>query len=117
MRVTQYVTKAGVTVTRALREEVYQPADNALARALDARRGVLFSSGFEFPGRYTRWDMGFVDPPLALTARGRCFAAEALNCRGRILLAPMARVLAALPATRIDTLGKDRISGEIAETA
>ena len=46
---------------------------------LDSRRGVLFSSSFEFPGRYTRWDMGFVDPPLVFTARGREFSIEALN--------------------------------------
>ena len=73
MQVTRYATQGGVAVTREIREERYQPADNALARALDQRRGVLFSSSFEFPGRYTRWDMGFVDPPLVFTARGRAF--------------------------------------------
>ena len=66
-----YVTGGGIGVRREIRDGVYQPADNALAQALDHRRGVLFSSSFEFPGRYTRWDMGFVDPPLCLTARGR----------------------------------------------
>ena len=55
------------------RAQPISPADTALADALDNRRGVLFSSSFEFPGRYTRWDMGFVDPPLVLTARGRTF--------------------------------------------
>ena len=117
MQVSCYTTRGGVAVTREVREEHYRPADNALACALDERRGVLFSSSFEFPGRYTRWDMGFVDPPLAFTARGRRFTIEALNPRGRILLPAAAGALTELPATRVDHRGDDRIDGEIAETA
>ena len=67
MHVTRYITTGGIAVTREVCERDYQPADYTLAQALDDRRGVLFSSSFEFPGRYTRWDMGFVDPPLAVT--------------------------------------------------
>src|SRR6202043_829031 len=70
----------------------------------------------EFPGRYTRWDMGFVDPPLVFTARGRRFSIEALNERGRILVQPVAEILARLTATRIQQIGSDHISGEIEET-
>ena len=84
MKPTSYITKGGIRVTREIRNHDYQPADTALARSLDARRGVLFSSSFEFPGRYTRWDMGFVDPPLVFTARGRRFSVEALNERGQL---------------------------------
>src|SRR5262249_37562106 len=90
MQPTSYLTKGGIRITREIRNHDYQPADTTLARALDERRGVLFSSSFEFPGRYTRWDMGFVDPPLVFTARGRRFAIEALNERGVMLLDPIA---------------------------
>ena len=69
-----YRTNGGILIRREVRNRDYSPADKALADALDTRRGVLFSSSFEFPGRYTRWDMGFVDPPLVFTARGRRFA-------------------------------------------
>jgi anthranilate synthase len=117
MTITRYTSKGGIAVTREIRAESYQPADNALARALDDRRGVLFSSSFEFPGRYTRWDMGFVDPAIAFTARGRNFAVEALNLRGRVLLPPIAQTLSGLPAARLAQVGDDRIDGEIAETA
>ena len=71
MQRTSYDTKGGIRVHREIVVQPYSPADTALADRLDDRRGVLFSSSFEFPGRYTRWDMGFVDPPLVLTARGR----------------------------------------------
>jgi anthranilate synthase len=115
MRQLSYETKGGIRVEREIATQPYSPADTALADALDRKRGVLFSSSFEFPGRYTRWDMGFVDPPLALTARGRDFAVEALNARGRVLIAPIATALGMLPDIRIGATGADRITGNIAE--
>ena len=117
MQSTSYTTRGGIAVRREIREGDYRPADNALVCALDHRRGVLFSSSFEFPGRYTRWDMGFVDPPLAVTARGRGFAVDALNPRGRVLLPAIAQALSAMPAARLTEIGDDHLGGEIAESA
>ncbi len=117
MQITRYLTEGGLTVTREIRDKTYEPADYALARALDERRGVLFSSSFEFPGRYTRWDMGFVDPPIVLTARGRQFAVEALNARGQVLLQAVAQTLHALPPAHVTGASGHRVSGEIAATA
>src|SRR5690349_1847144 len=110
-----YITKGGIRITRETRTRDYRPADTALAEALDDRRGVLFSSSFEFPGRYTRWDMGFVDPPLVLTARGREFAIEALNERGAVLLPAISEHLAGLDAVRVTHGGAARIDGNIGE--
>src|SRR5262249_18452706 len=73
-------------------------ATEPLVAALDARRGALLTSNYEVPGRYTRWDMGFVDPPLGLVARGRHLRIEALNARGRVLLPPVAAALRDLAA-------------------
>jgi len=111
-----YHTKGGIRIRREINESAYRPADTALADALDNRRGVLFSSSFEFPGRYTRWDMGFVDPPLAFTARGRKFSIAALNQRGRILLDPVAEAIAVLSAASVELTSDDRISGQIRES-
>ena len=108
-----YVTKGGMGVTREIRKRLYQPADTALAEALDEHRGVLFSSSFEFPGRYTRWDMGFIDPPLAFTARGLGFSIDALNERGRVLLQPVTERLRGLAEARVYRADRDQISGEI----
>jgi len=115
MQRTSYTTKGGIGVTREISVGLYQPADNALAEALDHCRGVLFSSSFEFPGRYTRWDMGFVDPPLALTARGRSFSIDVLNPRGRVLLPAIAQAVCALPAIGLGQIGEDGLRGEVAE--
>jgi anthranilate synthase len=108
-----YETRGGVRVLREIAAQLYSPADTTLADRLDRRRGVLFSSSFEFPGRYTRWDMGFVDPPVALTAGGRSFAVEALNARGRVLMAPIAEALAGQMAVDITHMSEEQIAGTV----
>ena len=116
MQLTRYQTSGGVTVQREVWLGPYEREHDTLARILDSRRGVLFSSSFEFPGRYTRLDMGFVDPPFVLTARGRAFSVEALNPRGRILLDAVENGLTGLPVTDSHRTGEDRIEGEVRES-
>ena len=93
-----YETRGGIGVECSVESVAGQAALDALTARLDAHRGVLLASSYEYPGRYTRWDMGFVDPALVLVARGRSVAIEALNPRGRVLLPPIARMLADLAA-------------------
>src|SRR6516162_5804537 len=116
MRHKSFTTEGGIKIERQIVAGIYSPGDTTLADALDGKRGVLFSSSFEFPGRYTRWDMGFVDPPLLFTARGRRFAVDSLNRRGHLLLAPIAEAVGALAATTVERTSADMIAGEIRET-
>ncbi len=85
MELTQFETGAGVRVTRAA-----APFDPALladmTRQVERRRGGVLSSGMEYPGRYSRWHMAYVDPCVELVARGRRVSATALNDRGLVLL-------------------------------
>jgi anthranilate synthase len=92
----RFVTEGGVTITRQRHETPYDSAIETYVDALDTRRGCVFSSNYEYPGRYTRWDTAIVDPPLVITARGRAMRIEALNARGIALLKPVASVLATL---------------------
>ena len=98
MRTTSYETVGGIRVHRTVEDVAVADAFDPVVRALDTHRGVLLASSYEYPGRYTRWDMGFVDPPLALVTRDRGVRIEALNDRGRVLLAPIATALRACPA-------------------
>src|SRR5437867_11420743 len=98
MTVTTYDTAGGIRVPRTVEEIPIASVIEPVVQALDAHRGVLLASSYEYPGRYTRWDVGFVDPPLVLTARRRGFRLEALNARGRVLLSPIAGALRALGA-------------------
>ncbi|MFD6099445.1 anthranilate synthase component I [Nocardiopsis flavescens] len=89
---TTYRTRGGVTVHRQA-----TPCDpevlTDLVRDVETRRGGVLSSGMEYPGRYDRWHLGYVDPCLELAARGRRVTATALNARGRVLLPLVAGVL------------------------
>ncbi|MEM7253461.1 MAG: anthranilate synthase component I [Pseudomonadota bacterium] len=79
-------TAGGIEIARTTWAVPYEGAGEALIDQLDNRRGALFTSSFEYPGRYTRWDMGFVNPLLEISARGRKALVRALNDRGRVLL-------------------------------
>jgi len=91
----RFTSAGGVEITRADRRVPYEGAALAYVDRLDASRGAVFSSNYEYPGRYARWDIGFVNPPLAITARGRDMVIEALNARGRVLLPAVERVVRA----------------------
>lgn len=87
---TNYQTQGGIAVNRTITKLSYQEGIGPLVELLDRQRGVLLTSNFEYPGRYTRWDIGFVNPPLVIMAQGQSFTIEALNARGEILLGPIA---------------------------
>ena len=78
--------------TKGLNIGIFQeklPADSALSGltpALDTRKGVLLSSGFDYPGRHSRWDIGFVDPALEFVSHARSFKIQALNAQGSLLI-------------------------------
>ncbi|MGR3322285.1 MAG: anthranilate synthase [Pseudooceanicola sp.] len=93
-----FVTRGGVQVTRRETEAEYLVTSEELARRLDSRLGALFSSNYEYPGRYTRWEFGFAEPPVMIEARGRSMAIRALNPRGAALVAILRPALEGLDA-------------------
>jgi anthranilate synthase len=117
MTTTEYETPGRIRVRRTVETIPTAGAIEPIVDALDTHRGVLLASNYEYPGRYTRWDMGFVDPPLALVARGRAFRVEALNARGRVLLPPIAETLGALPAVERIVATEDVVEGAVREPA
>ena len=113
MTASTYETTGGIRVHRTVEEISVANAIEPVVQALDAHRGVLLASSYEYPGRYKRWDMGFVDPPLALTARNRDFRVQALNPRGRVLLAPILDALRSLEAVERVSPSEDSLEGVI----
>ena len=88
-----YTSDGGIAITRTDRIEPREDAIAELADALDERLGVLLTSSFEYPGRYTRWDIGFCDPALSFTGRQRGFEIRACNERGAVLIPAVASAL------------------------
>ncbi len=110
-----YTTPGGIGVRREAGEADYAQGVEPLVSALDSRRGVLLASSFEYPGRYTRWDIGFVDPPVEITARGRSVAIRALNGRGHVLLQFIAPFVAKMGVIRDLSEDEAGISFRVAE--
>ncbi len=93
---TQFRTGGGITISLTASTVDGNAEVEDLVDRLDEARGVLLSSSYEYPGRYTRWDMGFADPPLAITSQAQDIWVSALNERGTVLLEPVHEALAAL---------------------
>ncbi|MGQ3892281.1 anthranilate synthase component I [Legionella sp. CNM-4043-24] len=83
----QVKTEGGVHVEFEQLALTYENAIEPLLDKLDSHRGALFASSFEYPGRYTCWDIGFYNPPLAVVCRHDDISLQALNQRGEELLA------------------------------
>src|SRR6201992_1436172 len=80
-----FTVGAGVTIPRTA--SIFDPAElTRIAGLVDRRRGGVLSSGMEYPGRYTRWHLAYVNPPVEIACRGRHVTARALNERGLVLM-------------------------------
>lgn len=110
-----YTTKGGIVVTRRRREASYSDAIAGYVDRLDERRGAVFSSNYEYPGRYTRWDTAVVDPPLAISSFGRSLWIEAYNERGEVLLALIAEDLKSVADITLGSLAARRLDLTINE--
>ncbi|NKX67223.1 anthranilate synthase component I [Labrenzia sp. 5N] len=88
-----YETDCGITILRTSRPSDYETGTSEWIDRLDAEMGAVLSSSYEYPGRYTRWDMALVNPPLVMEATDRNVEVRALNDRGGLLLPAIAEVL------------------------
>ena len=109
-----YLSAGGIAITRTERPEARANVIDALAEALDERLGVLLTSSFEYPGRYTRWDIGFCDPALSFTGRRRDFEVRACNERGAVLLPVVASRSGAARRSWIFEAGARAVGGTVA---
>lgn len=111
----RFVTAGGIAVTRERHEKPYAGALDAYIEGLNAHRGAVFSSNYEYPGRYTRWDTAIIDPPLVISARGRAMRIEALNKRGEVLLPIVERALRREKDLALTETAKRRLALTVAE--
>jgi anthranilate synthase len=111
----RFTTAGGIAITRQRHERPYAGAIEAYIDGLNSRRGAVFSSNYEYPGRYTRWDTAIIDPPLVISARGRSTRIEALNNRGKALLPVLQAAVSGLSDVRITQSTDDLILIEVSK--
>ena len=92
-----YQTPRGIQVTRTASKLPYSKGLGSFLRRLDTYRGFYLSSGYEYPGRYSRWDIVSVHPPVELTGFQREVCFRPLNERGVRINRMLATVLSDHP--------------------
>ncbi|WP_100486059.1 anthranilate synthase component I [Sporolactobacillus pectinivorans] len=107
-----YSTEKNLQIIRRQSAVSADETVSQLTGQLDEYKGALFSSSYNFPGRYSRWDIGFINPPIELTAKGKTFDIKALNTRGQVILAYFSENLSD-PAFSLTRKKKDELSGMI----
>ena len=112
-----YTTQSGIHVSRSAVGMQIDDAIESVLSCLDSQRGGLLSSSYEYPGRYKRWAIGFVNPPLELSTRDRNFTLKALNERGKTLLPYLADRLYLHPQLLEVSIEEGSLTGSIEETA
>ena len=95
----RFRSPAGFDLVRTTETLDYAAGIGFVVEALDTKRGAFFSSGVEYPDRYSRWDFGFFSPPLEFRAHARTLTATALSQRGERLLHILKPVLIGPEAT------------------
>ncbi len=111
---TEFQRPSDVRIERKTRALIYAEGIDHLVEDLDRHRGAFLSSGVEDPDRYSRWDFGFIDPPVEFIGRERQVIVNALNPRGLPLLAMLAPIMSADPNVRILTQEQNQFILEIA---
>ena len=105
-QVSEFSSRSGIAITRTVRTLEYHQGIDHLVEELNRKRGAFLSSGVEDPDRYSRYDFGFVDPPLEIVGRERRIDIRALNQRGQTLLAMLSDIVAVDDSVGLDNAAR-----------
>lgn len=72
-----FTTQGGIKVVRTKEEVAVTDALTDVYKNIDQAKGCVLASDYDYPGRYSRWDIGFIDPPIEMISRGRSFTLRA----------------------------------------
>lgn len=79
-------TNSGIKIERQETKIDAEQGISFLIDYLEKCRGMFLSSGTEYPGRYSRWETGFCNPPIEVIAYFDKVAFKSLNQRGDVLI-------------------------------
>lgn len=111
-----YVTPSGIKIERRVCSLDVNSALTNVKEGLKTQAGAIFASGYEYPGRYNRWDVGFYNPPLELIASGRTFSLNARNEKGTCLITWFQELLSDHPhLLKLEAQSNQSLTGYIQE--
>ncbi|BBB89489.1 MAG TPA: anthranilate synthase component I [Methylomusa anaerophila] len=93
----EFRTNGEIIITRSVQKTAIMSATDGILQKINTQKGALFSSSYEYPNRYSRWDIGFINPCMEIRTLGKNFEIKALNKRGEILIEPILKKLENCP--------------------
>ncbi len=108
-----YTTKGNIRIKRETRKSDSHKERDTIIKGLDRHKGVYLCSSFEYPGRYTRWDMGFLSPPVEIRTNEKSFLINGLNEKGSIIIAIIYSHLSDTDHYDSLTLDSDTLKGSV----
>ncbi|MDD2510091.1 MAG: anthranilate synthase component I [Syntrophomonas sp.] len=113
----RYSSVGGVNIERRVRSIELKGATEPIIEDIDRQKGALFSSSYDYPGRYSQWDIGFLNPCLELRAWGKNFRIEPLKSSGLKLLYGLYVELRGLEELDALVLKHHKIEGSIKKSS
>jgi anthranilate synthase len=108
-----FVTKGQISISRTSYGVDYASGVNDLFTQLDTNLGIVLESSFEYPGKYTRYNIGFVNPMLQLVANYNEFSIKALNQRGQIILGFITNTIQQIECVKTKNTSPEIFTGSI----
>jgi len=102
-----------ISISKSSHPIAIENAISPIISGLDSNLGVLLASGYDYPGRYTRWDIGFINPPIQIETKQNLFVITALNDRGKVLLPYLHQLIQNHPDLQIDKNTPDFFTGTV----
>src|SRR5665647_2856441 len=112
----EYTTMNGIKIIRNDKKVDFENQKMKIINDLNIYKGAYLCSSFEYPGRYTRWDMGFINPPIEIRSKDKHFTINALNERGEILITIISMHLSKSDVYKTLNCSISIIEGEILTT-
>ncbi|WP_256871743.1 hypothetical protein [Nostoc sp. TCL26-01] len=88
-------TLGNVRISRNITEVKMDTALDEILFHLNQVRGSLLTNSYEYPGRYQRWAIGFINPPRQIATRDNTFTITSLNPGVQVLLPTLSQNLSA----------------------
>eukprot|EP00924_Labyrinthula_sp_SR-Ha-C_P013608 maker-scaffold_5-snap-gene-8.7-mRNA-1 protein AED:0.03 eAED:0.03 QI:56/0.85/0.87/1/1/1/8/17/792 len=103
---TEFITDGGVRITRLtkqIHEDKLSSEVSDLLFSLNRNLGCFFESAYEYPGRYSRWTMGFDCPILKIEfkCKTREFCISSIGSKGENLFPVFYNILKGLESEQI----------------
>ena len=109
----KFKTDAGIEVEVKIETVDTDSALENLIQAADSTKAGIFSSGFDYPGRHSRWDIAFNNPAVEFISHKENFEFNALNPQGVAVLSLIGAHLKGHSHIKTFDVAKEKLTGTL----